>query len=187
MDISETLAPNSDQLDAIDLVSGPRTFTVAGVSKGNPEQPVQIKLAEFPRVWRPSKSMRRVLAACWGTDASEWTGRRVTLYCDPEVMFGKDKVGGTRISHLSHIDKPRSIPLLVSRGKSQAFRVEPLAELTAEQRVDMLRAEWQNADPERRQAIQAEVSELTGGAATATPADPATTDDPTLADDWGQQ
>lgn len=25
MDISETLAPNSDQLDAIDLVSGPRT------------------------------------------------------------------------------------------------------------------------------------------------------------------
>jgi len=125
-DISETLAPNSDQLDAIDLVSGPRTFTIGGVSRGNAEQPVQIQLTDFPRVWRPSKSMRRVLAACWGTDASTWAGRRVTLYCDPDVMFGKDKVGGTRISHLSHIDKPKSIPLLVSRGKSQTFRVQPL-------------------------------------------------------------
>jgi hypothetical protein len=61
-DISDTLAPTSDQLDAVDLLGGPRTFTVAKVTKGNPEQPVQIHLAEFPRVWRPGKSMRRVLA-----------------------------------------------------------------------------------------------------------------------------
>jgi hypothetical protein len=126
VDISDTLAPNSDQLDAIDLVSGPRTFTITGVSKGNAEQPVQIALAEFDRVWRPGKSMRRVLAACWGSDASHWAGRRVTLYCDPDVIFGKEKVGGTRISHLSHIDKPKSVPLLVSRGKSAMFRVQPL-------------------------------------------------------------
>jgi hypothetical protein len=128
VNIEETLAPDSDQLDAIDLVSGPKTFTITQVSKGNAEQPVQIKLAEFPRVWRPGKSMRRVLASCWGTDASEWIGRRVTLYCDPEVMFGKDKVGGTRISHLSHIDQPKKVPLLVSRGKSAMFTVQPLTE-----------------------------------------------------------
>lgn len=171
-DIGDTLAPNSDQLDAIDLVSGPRTFTIEKVSKGNPEQPVNIHLAEFPRVWRPSKSMRRVLAACWGTDASEWTGRRVTLYCDPDVMFGKDKVGGTRISHLSHIDKPKAIPLLVSRGKSATFRVQPLpAQPTpptaptdaTQQRLDDLRSEWQDADADRRKVIEAEVAELTKG------------------------
>jgi len=164
MDISDTLAPNSDQLDAIDLVSGPRTFTIERVSKGNPEQPVNIHLAEFPRVWRPSKSMRRVLAACWGTDASEWAGRRVTLYCDPEVMFGKDKVGGTRISHLSHIDKPKSIPLLVSRGKSATFKVQPLAEPTNEERIASLRAEWMTASDDRKAEIEAEVSKLSGGA-----------------------
>lgn len=171
MDISETLAPNSDQLDAIDLVSGPRTFTVEKVSKGNPEQPVNVHLAEFPRVWRPSKSMRRVLAACWGTDASAWVGRRVTLYCDPDVMFGKDKVGGTRIAALSHIDKPKSIPLLVSRGKSQTFRVQPLPEPTGvpddgtQTRLENLRAEWANADADRRKEIEAEVGKLSGGAA----------------------
>jgi hypothetical protein len=161
-DISDTLAPNSDQLDAIDLVGGPRTFTIEGVSKGNPEQPVNIKLAEFDRVWRPGKSMRRVLAACWGTDATAYIGRRVTLYCDPEVIFGKEKVGGTRISHLSNLDKPKSVPLLVSRGKSATFRVQPLPDLTPAERIVSLRAEWQNADPGRRKVIQAEVARLQG-------------------------
>ena len=55
-----------------------------------------------------------------------YVGRRVTLYCDPEVRFGKDKVGGTRIAALSHIDKKLSVPLLVSRGRSATFTVEPL-------------------------------------------------------------
>ena len=48
MDITETLAPKSDQLDAVDLLGGPRTFTITGVKAGNEEQPVQISLAEFP-------------------------------------------------------------------------------------------------------------------------------------------
>jgi hypothetical protein len=157
MDISDTLAPNSDQLDAVDLLGGPRTFTITEVSKGKDDQPVNIHLAEFPRVWRPGKSMRRVLAACWGTDAAVYVGRRVTLYCDESVMFGKDRVGGTRISHLSDLAKPKSIPLLVSRGKSAAFKVTPLPDLSP---VEKLKAEWRTADPERRAAIEQEVATL---------------------------
>lgn len=166
-DISETLAPQSDQLDAIELAGGPRTFTIESVSKGNAEQPVQIHLEGFPRPWRPGKSMRRVLAACWGTDASVYVGRRVTLYCDPEVMFAREKVGGTRISHLSHIDKAKRIPLLVSRGKSATYVVEPLPDAPAPSsdnaaRIAELRAEWTTADPDRRQVIEAEVAVLQG-------------------------
>lgn len=159
-DISDTLAPKSDQLDAVDLLGGPQTFTITDVSKGNAEQPVNVHLAEFPRVWRPGKSMRRVLASCWGTDASQWVGRRVTLYCDETVTFGSDVVGGTRISHLSHIDGRKKIPLLVKRGKSATFTVEPLPALS---RIDELKAEWRAADPERRAAIEAEVAELQNG------------------------
>jgi hypothetical protein len=158
MDISDTLAPKSDQLDAVDLLGGPQTFTITNVSKGNAEQPVQVHLAEFPRVWRPGKSMRRVLASCWGTDASTWTGRRVTLYCDESVTFGNDVVGGTRISHLSHIDKAKSIPLLVKRGKSATFKVQPLPDAAPLSPIDQLKAEWRTADPERRKAIEAEVA-----------------------------
>ena len=131
MDISDTLAPTSDQLDAVDLLPGPRIFTIERVTKGNAEQPVQIHFAEFPRPWRPGKSMRRILVACWGTDASKYVGRRVTLFCDPEVKFGGDRVGGTRISHLSHIDGPRDVPLLVTRGRSAMYHVEPLTEAPA--------------------------------------------------------
>ena len=163
MDITETLAPKSDQLDSIDLVTGPRTFTVASVSQGNAEQPVQVHLVEFPRVWRPSKGMRRVLAACWGPHANEWTGRRVTLYCDPDVTFGKDKVGGTRISHLSHIDGAKRIPLLVKKGRSATFIVQPLAEPDpVDAAVDALKVEWATADADRRAEIEAEVARLRG-------------------------
>ena len=130
MDISDTLAPTSDQLDAVDLLGGPQTFTVAGVSRGSAEQPVNIELEEFPRPWRPGKSMRRVLVACWGPDAAAYVGRQVTLWCDPAVRFGGQEVGGVRITHLSGLDKPRRVPLLVSRGKSAMYRVDPLTEKT---------------------------------------------------------
>ena len=53
MDISDTLDPKSDQLDAVELVGGPRIFTIEGVSRGSDEQPVNLKLEGFPRVWRP--------------------------------------------------------------------------------------------------------------------------------------
>lgn len=128
MDLSDTIAANSDQLDAVDLIAGPRTFTIEKVSKNNGEQPVNITLVEFPRVWRPSKSMRRVLVACWGVDASEYAGRRVTLYCDPTIRFGGQEVGGTRVSHLSHLDAPKKVALLVSRTKTESFVVQPLVE-----------------------------------------------------------
>jgi hypothetical protein len=156
-DITDTLAPTSDQLDAVDLLGGSRIFTIEGVAKGNAEQPVQIKLAEFPRVWRPGKSMRRVLASCWGTDSAEWSGRRVELYCDTTVKFGGEAVGGTRISRLSHIDGPKKIPLLVTRGKSAMYTVQPLTDADV---VAALRNEWKTADPARKKAIEAEVAAL---------------------------
>lgn len=159
MDISDTLQPNSDQLDAIELVSGPRIFLIESVSRGNAEQPVNIHFADFPRPWRPGKSMRRVLVACWGADASQYAGRRVELYCDTEVVFGGKAVGGTRVSRLSHIDKKKSVPLLVARGKSAMFTVEPLPDAApVDPRIAKLRAEWKAADPERRKEIEAELS-----------------------------
>jgi hypothetical protein len=169
-DISDTLAPNSDQLDAVDLLGGPQTFVIEKASKGDAEQPVQIHLVGFPRPWRPGKSMRRVLVACWGSDANLYAGRRVTLFCDPDVLFGGKAVGGTRISHLSHIDKRRKIPLLVTRGKSATYIVEPLPDdaptterpSESQSRIDELRGEWFDADPDRRKEIEAEVAELSG-------------------------
>ena len=126
LDMSDTIAPKSDQLDAVDLLGGDRTFTIERVTRNNDDQPFNFHLAEFPRPWRPNLSMRRVLMTCWGPDAATYVGRRVTLYCDPDVQFGGAAVGGTRIRALSHLDKPKQVPLLVSKGRSKVYVVQPL-------------------------------------------------------------
>jgi hypothetical protein len=168
MNIEDTLAPNSDQLDAIELVAGPRTFTIDKVTRGNAEQPVNVHFLELDRPWRPSKGMRRVLAACWGAEAAAWAGRRVELYYDPTVTFGKERPGGTRIKALSHIDGTKQVPVLVSRGKSGVVTVEPLpdvvpgpteADVNASTDTDLLRS-WWKPNPHLRAAIEARVDAL---------------------------
>lgn len=129
MDLTESIAPKSDQINADDLMAGPRTFTVEGVNAGSAEQPVNIHLVELPgRPYRPSKSMRRVLVAGWGKEAAAYAGRRLTLFRNPDITFGRDKVGGIEISHMSHLDKPLSVPLTVTRGRKKSFNVAPLVE-----------------------------------------------------------
>jgi len=159
MDLTESIAPKSDQLNADDLISGPVTVTISEVAKGSPEQPVDVRLVEFPgRAYRPSKSMRRIMVSAWGPEAAAYSGRRLTLYRNPEITFGRDKVGGIEISHLSHLDKPLTVALTATRGKRKNFTVTPLAEATpVVQRdwireatdcggdIDLLRALWKAA------------------------------------------
>jgi len=172
MDLTETIAPKSDQINAEDLLTGPRTFTVERVSAGSAEQPVNVHLVELPgRPYRPSKSMRRVLVSAWGKEASAYTGRRLTLYRDPEVTFGRDKVGGIKISHLSHIDQRLSIALTVTRGKRAPHVVEPLPDAPTEPTAEQVAAstdqnelrEWyRRSSPERQEQIKARAAELKG-------------------------
>lgn len=127
MNINDTIIPDSTQLNAEDMISGPVTAAITKVERGTVDQPVNIHLAEFPgRAYRPCKSMRRVLIAAWGADASAYIGRRLTLYNDPTVKWAGSAVGGIRISHLSHIDKRMDIALTVTRGKRSRFTVDPL-------------------------------------------------------------
>lgn len=158
MDLTKALAPKSDQLDFADLEGkAPQIFTIEDVSENGSEladqQPVNIKLAEFPRVWRPSKGMLRVLADPdnWGRDTKAWVGRLVELYGDPDVYFGKEKTGGTRISRLSHISGKRTTRINPRGGRGAYWTVEPIS------RADELRHEWKTATPERRAEIEAEM------------------------------
>ena len=137
MDLTKALAPKSDQLDFADLEGmAPQVFTITDVSENGTEladqQPVNITLAEFPRVWRPSKGMLRVLADNWGKDTTKWVGRQVELYGDPNVYFGKEKRGGTRISRLSHISSKKTTLVNPRGGKGAYWTVDPLPAATPE-------------------------------------------------------
>lgn len=143
MDITETLAPKSDQLNADDLIGRSCTVTITGVTRGDADQPVNVTTAEFGdgRPFKPCKSMRRVMVAAWGADASAYVGHRMTLYRDDKVRFGGQDVGGIRISHMSHIQKRITVALTVTRGKRAPFAVEPLPDnppaITDEQVADI--------------------------------------------------
>lgn len=129
MDLTTTIVPKSDQLNADDLMVAPVTVTIKDVQQGTLEQPVNVNLVEYPgRAYRPSKSMRRVMVAAWGPETSSYVGHRLTLFRNPEIKFGADKVGGIEISHLSHIDKPLTVALTATRGKRKNFTFLPITE-----------------------------------------------------------
>lgn len=130
--LRDTITPKSDQLNADDLVATTKIIKVTGVKRGSSaEQPVSIEYEGMEgRPYKPCKSMRRVLLASWGDDGREWVGRSMQLFCDPEVKFGGVKIGGIRISHLSHINTDLEILLATSRGKRSQYNVGKLEEKT---------------------------------------------------------
>lgn len=127
MDLTASIVPRSDQLNSDDLVTGPVTVTITEVRAGNPEQPVEVHLQEFPgRPYKPSKSMRRVMVQAWGPEASAYTGRRLVLFRNPTITFGRDVVGGIEIAAMSDLPKKLTVSLMVTRGKRKPFSVDPL-------------------------------------------------------------
>jgi hypothetical protein len=126
-DMSQIIIAKSDQVNAGDLVGISRTVRIASVNvQPGTEQPVAIKLDGDSKVYRPCKSMSRVLVAAWGADSAKYAGRSMTLYCDPDVLWAGMKVGGIRISHMSHIDSTITLALAENKKNRKLFTVKPL-------------------------------------------------------------
>jgi hypothetical protein len=181
VDISRTVEAKSDQLNADDLIAGPRTVTVTEV-RGNDaaDQPVSIFFeGDNGKPYKPCLSMRRVLLKVWGADGRAYVGRSMTLYLDPTVMFGGVRVGGIRISHMSHIDKPQAMMLTTTRSKRAEYTVSPLAAdkndaiwlvavAAADKGTEAFRAWWNTADAKKaRGFLQARLDDLKARAAQA--------------------
>ena len=128
LDMRTTVAPKSDQINADDLIGRTMTIKVTKVTgTDSAEQPVSIYFeGDNGKPYKPCKSMRRVLIHAWGAEASTYVGRLMTLYCDPAVKFGGIEVGGIRISHMSHIDKPMTMALTASKANKKPYQVKPL-------------------------------------------------------------
>lgn len=165
MDISHTLAPRSDQLNNDDVVASPVTVTVTEVKPGPDDQPVHIHTEEYPgRPFKPSLTARRVIAAAWGTDTTQWVGKRMTLYSDPTVTWAGQQVGGIRISHMSDLEQPMKLRLTETRNKRKEHTIQPLSEdpefesITADQWNELLAAgNAVGLDPAQVGALAADV------------------------------
>lgn len=126
-DLSFTIKPKSDQLNADDLIAGPITVTVQAVNVyESPDQPVSVVIGNGYQPYKPCKSMRRLMIAVWGKHDSDWIGQSMTLFNDPSVTWAGAAVGGIRISHMTGLTKPFSVALTATRGKRKPYTVEPL-------------------------------------------------------------
>jgi hypothetical protein len=135
-DLSPTIAPKSNQLNADDLISGPITITVTKVSAATAEQPIAINFdGDRGKPYFPCKSMRRVMVMVWGADGSQYAGKSMTLYRDPGVKFGGIQVGGIRISHMSHMAKDTTMALAETKAARKPFTVRVLKQAEKEQRA----------------------------------------------------
>lgn len=126
-DMNDVIQPKSDQINADTLIGGPMTVKITGVKiDHSSEQKVSISLEGTPLVFRPCKSMSKVLVAAYGADANLYVGKSMTLYRDPKVKWGGLEVGGIRISHLSHIEKDMVMMLTQTRAQRAPHKVKPL-------------------------------------------------------------
>lgn len=168
MDLTKSIEPKSDQLNADDLIGGKTiTIKITKVSSGNADQPIRVDY-EGGKPFYPCKSMRRVLVTVWGTDGASYVGKSLTLYRDPDVKFGGIAVGGLRISHMSHITETKTMPLTASKGNKKLYTVKPLestpavdtqsiiaaGETAAKQGMDVYKRWFTSISKEAKQAIE---------------------------------
>lgn len=169
-DLRHTIVPKSDQLNADQLVGGPMTITVTRVSATKGDQPVTINYeGDNGRPFKPCLTMRKVLVLAWGHDGNTWPGKSMRVYNDPAVTWGKEAVGGVRISHLSHIPKDIKVSLAATKGKKVTYEIKKLADgdtdfiaaIKAAETVETLKDAFAKAykatrDEDRRAAFKAE-------------------------------
>jgi len=153
--LTDTLKPKSDQLNADDLITGPTNVTITGVRRGSNEQPVIIDLVGL-MPFKPCKTVRRILVTAWGENGNNWVGKSMTLFCDPTVKFGGVALGGIRVSHLSDINGPINMMLTTTRSKRAQHIVHPLVIDHSE-----LLSKWsRTATQEERERIWSGLSEI---------------------------
>jgi len=126
-DFAGTTKAKSDQINAVDLVGGPVACRITGIrATGAADQPIAVSVDAHAQPWKPSKTFRRVLLLLWpGTQPEEWIGRDVVLWCDPDITWAGEKVGGVAISHASHISGRQVYKLAESKSKRKTIIVEP--------------------------------------------------------------
>ena len=173
MDISRLLVTKSDQLNADDLLAGPITVAITGVSVVAGEQPVIVEISGGHRPWKPCKTMMRLLGAAetWGPETAGWVGKRVTLFRDPEVNSpdGTKDVGGIRVSHMSDIKRSLTLQLNVKRGKKKAWHVAKLPDVVVASVSEDDLKRWGMDAVRARGWAREQVVELFGGLAAGVP------------------
>ncbi len=133
-DLSRTIDPNSDQINADDLIAGNKIIRIRDIkmTEGR-DRPMWIYFyGDKGKPYKPNITMRKLLIYAWGANRHDWIGHSMELYNDPETVFGGKKVGGIKVKRISHITKEIRAMLQTTRGKRADFVIGVLPEYSQE-------------------------------------------------------
>lgn len=132
MSMREFLTIKTDRFNYEHFISGPKTLKVSRLGKkvdqGKPRLLVFFEGHEDTPYWVPL-GMAKCIASPdgWGESPfADWVGRSMTLFGEPTVQYGGKELGGVRVSHLSHIEKPYTTKISIRRGVRIDYEILPL-------------------------------------------------------------
>ena len=131
--LSDTIEPKSDQLNADDLLGGSRVITITKVVRYDENGVGAFALnyeGDSGRPFKPCKTMRKIIIHEWGADGDKFIGQQLNLYNDESVIYAGKDVGGVRISHMTGIQKTLKVSLNATRGRKQQYIIEPMQSAT---------------------------------------------------------
>lgn len=115
-------------LTAVEIPEAGDDFTITGARIVEVEDPktkamkkrLEVGLQGLPKTWLPARTASGSIAAMFGDRVAAWTGRRVTLHCDPRVKVGGKVVGGIRVLGSPELREPMSIEVDLGSRKPPA-------------------------------------------------------------------
>lgn len=127
-DMRSTIIPKSDQLNYDDLVNTSKTIKITKVVvKPSGEQPVSVFYeGDNGKPYKPCKGMCRAMVIVWGDKSINYVGRSMTLFGNPSVVYAGFACGGIQISHMSHMDAPKTFALTEKKGSRKPYTIKPL-------------------------------------------------------------
>ncbi len=62
-----------------------------------PNKRLEIKFRGKQKAWLAGPVSQKTIAGIYGPYVESWIGKPITIFCDPDVVFGKQKTGGVRV------------------------------------------------------------------------------------------
>ena len=141
-DFSNTVQAKSDQMNAIDFIAGPQTYTiVSAVTTNDPKQPIAVKVDGHDQPYKPSLGYRRILTAVLGMDGKAWIGKKITIDLDETVVYAGKEVGGICVKAIQGLKEPTRYKLAISRGKFKVVTVNGIVVSASQFYPDIMFAE----------------------------------------------
>ena len=82
-----------------------------GTYKDEKNNKLEIHFVGKRKRWLAGPVSHDALKAMYGPYIEDWVGKRIKLYFDPSVMFGKTRTGGVRVRPIPPNEEPTSDPL----------------------------------------------------------------------------